>query len=345
MKYAFCFLMFITVSYQGAFCLEISHIGTFSFEEMGIKSMSGNAFLWSYDVLASGKIGYLSMYNGFSIIDITDFVHPKGISFLTFPGYYEKLTQVNDSIVAGYGVSGVIFIDVSTINSPSILSVIQTRDWVNDIEFEGNTAYIADASDGLLVADITSITSPIIVSTYKEYGSANGLEIVGKVLYADFAGTINQMVVFDISSKFPVYKNSIQGAVGLILRSNSKNYLVSNLMKIFDIADPFLPGLLTTIYPQYGVRVSGMVVDDDYIYASGPGAIPDTDGQDVFMIYDIKSEAHDVVAEWVRYDTNWFFGMFMEYNIVYIADGENGLTILRIESESDVQDNHWNLYQ
>lgn len=76
--------------------------------------------------------------------------------------------------------TSVLAIDVSNVNSPSIISTISTRrNQPKDIDVSGTTLYVAD-TDSVLVIDISTITSPVIrgsvaTGAARRISYANGL--------------------------------------------------------------------------------------------------------------------------------------------------------------------------
>ena len=347
MAKSICLLLLIAMSgLEPASPIEVEFVGTYALETMGISERNAT------DIVVSGTTGYLTTDFSVEIIDLSDIQHPEGLSSVDLPrgidDFNEKMFKAGNVLLVCMFGEDVAIINVEDRSAPFLASTLQTDGEAQDIDVKGHTAYIADASDGLLAVDIISASSPVVIAQIKDYGGASGLKMVGEYLYVGFEKYPYQLAVFSSSSGVPGFINSIPvpyvtGGMELIPPST----LFARSFSFVDISNPGVPRLTEDRIHglDWGLQVTDFVADERYIYFVGSAAIPDDLYIDGFLVLDAINSTHEMVGEWLRFGDLQFSGLDRRGDLMFIADGTRGLTILRVEQDSGVQENSWHLYR
>ena len=346
--------LFLVVSLcgsQGASCIEVRFVGTFSLQAMAIPIDPGSSQNNATDIIVSGTTAYLTTDNYLAILDLIDIMHPQGLSSVRLPGsigyYNRKMMQAGNFIFVLLASKNVAVINIEDKNTPSVATTIETDGEVYDIEAWGHIAYFA-GSNGLLSMNIINPASPVMLSQIKDHGGAAGLRIVGEYLYVSFSKEPYQLAVFSISSGVPVFVNSIPltfvaGKIEFIPPVT----LFTESRRFVDISNPETPILRADRINDldWGLEDKDFMTDERYIYFTGSAWIPDDINLDGFLILDAVNPSHERVGQWYRFDSLQIPRMDRRDNLFFLAEGSWGLTILKVEENSKVNTTQWCLYQ
>ncbi len=347
--------LFLVVSLfgsQGASCIEVSFVGTSSLQAMGIPIDPGSSENNATDIIVSGTTAYLTTFHSVEVLDMGDIQNPHRLSSVILPGSigYSNRRMVkagNLLFVCMFG-EDVAVLNVEDRSAPFLASTIQTEGEARDIDVGGHIAYIAGGPSGLLAVDIISPSSPVTLAQITDYGGASGLRIIDDYLFVSFNKTPYQFAVFSVTADIPVFINSIPltfiaGKIEFIPAST----LFTESRRFVDISNPETPMLREDrIYAlDWGLEDKDFMTDEHYIYYTGSASVPDDLYLDGFFVLDAVNPTHERVGQWYRFDSLQFPRMDRRDNLFFLAEGSWGLTILKVEEDSEVKDTHWCLYQ
>ncbi len=285
------------------------------------------------NVVVSGKYAYVAdEQNGLRIIDISDPTNPTEVGSYDTPGTTHAVAVKNQYAFLADGNSGIWIIDVSNPSFPSVIGGYDTQGEAYDLEVKSNQdiLYVADGSQGLEIFNVADASNPIALGGINTPGSAYELTIVGNyALVADSTGGMRTISIDNPAS--PVARGSFTtglNAVGICYFEGANpihsaavvsNHL-TNQLKFIDWSNPsFLTweGDFTTLQKPYGIYNDGF-----YLYAAEASA-----GMRIIQASDYW---HNNTHESGHYDTDGESkGVFVKDNYIYVADGTNGLVIVR----------------
>ena len=277
--------------------------------------------------------------NGLKVIDLDS----------TSPTYREVVGSYSTTLVWDIAVNGdyvyladdsggLQIIDISTPTSPQFAGSYPNAS-IGGVAISGNYAYVSDYTSGLKVIDITPAwdgnpdTQPFLVGSCTTT-EAWGVSVSGN--YAYVADRHEGLIVIDITEPTQVDNNSRVGACQFLtawdVTVKSGYAYVSGHnegLKVIDVRDPenvddsYIVGFCDTYKALYSV------VTETYVYVADfnaglkiieiPDSYPSPDPDIVPLELNIVGSA--------RTDEAW--GLYVDGNNVYIADGAGGLKVIR----------------
>ncbi len=186
-----------------------------------------NSTLWNgvNDIEIVDNYAYCGFVNGLVILDYTDAEYPVEISRLYTEGETFAVAIESDLALLASGTAGLQVIDISDIESPQLISTFHTGGEIIDLEITGDYAFLADNDKGIYAIDFSDP------------------EHLEQVYYQSYS------LVMDITG----YNNML--------------YISSDIdgVIVYDIANPELPELITTIPIPAGCNKA--FIDGDILYA------------------------------------------------------------------------------
>ncbi|MDM8530427.1 clostripain-related cysteine peptidase [Anaerolineales bacterium HSG25] len=148
------------------------------------------------NINVSGDYAYITDQEGLLTIDVSDPLNPKA-------GQLYVSNQTNDIFISGdsaYVATGnsLQILDVSNLTTTPMAGQITGVSSPQDIDVDGNYAYVADSSNGLKVFTVTNPTLPTLAASYNTSGYAYGVQRVGN--YAYVADSSRGLKIIDISN-------------------------------------------------------------------------------------------------------------------------------------------------
>jgi hypothetical protein len=145
--------------------------------------------------------------------------------------------------------------------SPVALSSLAIPGFANDIDVNGNFAYIAAGSSGLVIVDVSNRTNPTITKTLSLPGNANGVKLAGNL--AIVAAGASGIHAVDITNPAaPVLKGTLSTAgTALDVTVSGSTAYVANTTGLFlaNISNPASMSRLSSLTLTGQVR--GVAVD------------------------------------------------------------------------------------
>ncbi len=262
----------------------------------------------------------------FSTLVIIVDVQPTESDSGTYSEDFTTTYYMDDSYtsVAGWG-SGTINLPLKTARA----SLYDTPDAARDVFVDDNHAYIAEGDSGLQVVDISDPTDPDNVSDYDTPGIAVGVFVSGDYAYVADGGYNQGLQVVDISDpENPTnasYYYTSDYAYSVFVDGNFA-YIADGEagLQIVNITDPVDP----TLAGSYGYNINDardVFVLGDYAYFVDISSL---------IVLDISDPTNPTYKG--NFTTRGYaYGVFVDGDYAYIADGDSGLTVADISDPSN----------
>ena len=162
--------------------------------------------------------------------------------------------------VTSHGFAAMAFGTVNSF-SPMPLSFVSIPGFANNVDVNGNFAYVAAGSTGLQVVNVTNRASPVIVASVNTPGNANDVSVVGNLAFV--ADGSSGLQIIDITNPLaPTIVGALDtpgDAWDVVVRDNLA-YVADGFtgLQVVDVSDPLNPQLLGSVDPpgtQKGVDV------------------------------------------------------------------------------------------
>lgn len=226
------------------------------------------------------------------------------------------ITVSNSHVYLGVGQQLVIF-DVSDSRAPDQVGKASALgDSIQDIEVEGNLAYLAVGEAGLQIFDVSNPSAPVIISRLKLDSETYALHVMDG--YAYVTGDWDGLLIFDISDPaYPTLVAEYDGSATAedIFVSDGYAYLASGEegLHVVDIRDPANPVGVGQFPTSNDAR--GIFVDGGYAYLAA--------GSMGLRILDISNPAKPV--EVASDDQGYARRVHVDAGHVYIAAERSGV--------------------
>lgn len=225
--------------------------------------------------------------------------------------------------------SGFVADAIGTVNtfSPTALTFIDIPGYANNVDVDGNFAYVAAGATGLQVIDISEHSTPVIVGSLDTSGNANDVKVVGQVAYiADGEAGLRIIDVENPLAPIPLGTVNTPGLAQDVTISGNMAFVADGGggLQIIDVSSPASPVLVSST--STGGNAAGIDVTpgrDFAVVAQGSSIkIVDLDdlGAPVVVATVSAGDARDVA---IRGD------------FVYVADRSNSLTVVAISDPTN----------
>jgi hypothetical protein len=172
---------------------------------------------------------------------------PIPLSFISIPGFANKVDVRGNFAYVAAGVAGLQVVDVTDRRAPLLVASLDTAGNANDVQVVENRAYIADGPAGLQIIDITDPTHPQLLGTFATPGNASDVAVAGnRAFVADGSSGVQ---IIDVSNP-----TAPQGLGSVTTSGPAKGVAVAgNLavvangfagIQVIDVADPTRPTIL-----------------------------------------------------------------------------------------------------
>ncbi len=301
------------------------------------------------DLAVYDNIAYIVDSEGLWLMDVSDPTHPIDVGFN--PMLENKQVIIEDGYAYGIDAQGLWVFDLSNPVAPELIGFKDTPFVSLELSINKGFAYVRDDHGILRIFDLTDPTSIIEVGVYDPPGQILGREIYGNVIFV-LRGLANEnpLPSFSISGEY-IYVADLDGG-----------------LRIIDISDPTRPTEIGSTSLQISdVEVVG---DQAYIFEvvvgqninlwvlgiSTPTALDDpthlgmthlwwwnmtSNGLCSFIsgIYRLLMESEESPPGAAEINPKDFMaplkGVDIVGDIIYVADGEEGLVILQMIAAED----------
>jgi len=283
-----------------------------------------------YGVTVKGDCAYVAAYDGgLYTIDITNPAGPAVLGSCDAPISARNIAVSGKYAYVADDVAGLRIIDISNPAAPTLASTYENLYKAIDVAVCGNYAYVADYWGGMHAIDIRDPLNPTEAGILDTPGLAMGIELMGTwAIVADYDQGI-QIVEIASSISHPINMASIYSGSADnydIAIDGDYAYEASNVLKIYDIGNPYSPQLLSTT-PLYS-SATDIDIRGKYAFVMTwyPGCL---------KIFDISSPATPTLIG-SHYTTlgshGWKFAIYGD--LAYISCS-NGIEIVSISDVSN----------
>lgn len=203
---------------------------------------------------------YVLTNKGLKILDISKDDEIQLVSELLLDGNKHKIVQQGQYLYIANSDKGVRIIDISDKTDPKIVGTFYTgtdswTGWADDIDVQGNLAYIAYNGAGALnVVDISDKTAPKLLSKYSSAGMTL-VKVSGEYIFAENFGGARGISILELGSDNKLnligkYDESTTDAdiVDIKVKGNYAYVLINNIgVRILSIEDKSNPRVIGTI--------------------------------------------------------------------------------------------------
>lgn len=275
------------------------------------------------DVFVDYPYAYVTSNWGLSILDFSNFAHPRLLGSIATRGQAEGIVVRDGYAFVCDGLDGLKVIDVSNPEMPKAVANFSFNGNLKQIALEGDKAYVAnfDDVDGLLVLNISDIRNITLLGKFDPpgYEHVRDLFVGEKYVYlADFTGGLqivdkdNLSLVATYTSRGVAYSVAVVDGVALLADSDAG-------VEVVNLSEPSSPSRLATLHPQgYAIKVD--VVGDLAFVTTGDHGL---------YIYDIANPSKPRQLSHFETPGN-AFGFYIDGSYLYLADFDNGLLVLDI---------------
>lgn len=248
--------------------------------------------LSSLDVFVQGKYAYVTGWDGFHIIDISDPQNPRLVSSLTTPYLPAKRLFVFESYAYVADGGKLLIINIEDPSNPHIVSTVDINPdffsnegllwvgYVEDVYVSSSFAYVANGGQGISIIDISNPRTPRIVGSAPSdyavgvYVSNNYLYVVGNTL----TSSSGALTIMEIEN--PEHPNLLghiltSGDAKDVYVSGNYAYVANGLsgLQIIDVKNPAKPSIVGN-YDRFFETVEGVYVSGSHAYlAKGWGGL------------------------------------------------------------------------
>ena len=206
---------------------------------------------------------------GLQIIDIGDPRQPRwvaelsGSSDVSTVGLAYTMQRIGNTLYLADHRGGFQIIDLSQIDRPRILGVLDTPGKTWAIDVQGDTAFVADDDDGLLVFDVGDPRQIRLIGQFSPGGHAEDVVLRDGLAYVAFFD--NGLFIVDVSDPrqpHPLSHLEIPGNTRGIRLRGDLAYIAGweSGLQVVDISDPAAPriiGAYDTDGAAWGVNLDG----------------------------------------------------------------------------------------
>ncbi|MDP8241136.1 MAG: T9SS type A sorting domain-containing protein [Candidatus Hatepunaea meridiana] len=247
-------------------------------DSSGVTKVAQIYHYWSgaYDVITVRNTAYVSTGStGIGVVLFTDNRPAYEIGYNDEISAYKLARNRNHLFTTGYTrfgerIHGMFVLTLS--NSPEIVGICDIGYPMNDIEVEGDYAYVSADSTGLIIIDISDPENPEEVSTLETDGSARRIALFDD--YACIADGEEGLIIVDISDpEDPEEVIRIDVNVTNVTVDDDLMFLSdgTQLLRIYDISDPEEPEQIgeyeterwywmieeTAVFDEYVIAITG----------------------------------------------------------------------------------------
>ncbi|MHA1718493.1 MAG: LVIVD repeat-containing protein [Promethearchaeota archaeon] len=279
------------------------------------------------DIFIENDIAYLVYSpNGLDILDISN------------PDDIKELAQIdNDNcsfntrkILVNNGIAylsifydGLELVDVSDPSDPSIIGFYENNCSILDTFLSNDVAFVAAGENGVEILNISEPSNIIQIGNYTDsYNMSWGIDFNEQknLLYvADRSDGLEILDVSNLSAPFEVGQLKMERAIGIdVIENLAFITLYENGISIVDVTNSSNP--VETSRFEQGI-IKDLFVNGSFVYL-----VSDTG----LLMVDISNPAApEIVSIYSKY--NNAEGVFVSKNLIFYANGYNGLEILEIK--------------
>ncbi len=279
---------------------------------------------WVKDIVIVESLAYVSTTTGkFVIYDISDPTNFNLISTYEIP--YTTINGIKISQNIAYlscGQSGFQVLDISNIFEPELIGALKTPICAYNAIISDNFAYIIDLYTGLEIYDISEPFNLDCVGSVDTPFYASSVAISEEFCYVADNNSYLQIIDFSYPS-LPYIVNyfGICGQIEDFIVVGNYGYAITNSrLYVLGLYDPIHPVVYS--YIELGCSNYALKHKESHIYVSSAAGL---------YIVDISNHTNPHIVGECNTPGNGY-DLEVAYDMVYIADGNDGLTIIDVSN-------------
>jgi len=284
---------------------------------------------YAQDIVVAGSLAYLATgADGIRILDVTEPSNPVEISHYDAPGETKGLFHKDSFLYTANGKNGLQIIDVSNPFKPALIGSYKIRGDTTDVTVIDNWAFAAGGKAGLLALNVKNKTSPKEETTLSQKGNVSVVsEKDNLVFYIDNKRYLRILDTIQPENTQKINPFDVETTVLDITISGNTAFLATEKLGvvIVDISNPTSLQKINSFKtqgPATSVEISG-----SYTYVIDDSGLSVWDVTDTNNPNEIGSYATDKMAS----------ALDVKKEVVYIADGFNGLLVLQTKTVVDLE--------
>lgn len=279
---------------------------------------------YSYVVKAALPLVYMGSGGSVLVVDASDPKAPRLVGQSPIqPGEVFGIDVVGTRVYVAHGKAGLVILDVSNPASPHILGALDTLGEAMSLRVVGDTAYVADWTTGLLLIDVADPTAPRQLARMDTPGLARDVQVQADLAFvADMQGGLR---IIDVSD--PRQPKAIS-SIGLL--GAGKAYRICVVGTWVFVASGTSSVTVIDVSVLKTPREVGWFGGDDRTLDLGmmKGMLVTVGWEGSMSIarVDLSTFQYGVVGS--AKTRGHTLGMDIVGDMVFIADGDRGLTII-----------------
>ncbi len=339
-----------------------------SAQELELTSSS----LWGgvNDIETVGNYSFAAFYNGLVVYDVSDPANIVEISRLFCDGSGMDLEIAGDHAFLADGETGLRIIDISDPPHPSLISRYDTPGFCNSVRVVDDFAYLTDGDHGIWIVDVSDVLNPTLLGGEDTPGNATDIAVVEDWAFvADGAHGVQRINISDPSNPSSYGYIDTPDVDWLMIRDQVLIVkAISHYILFIDISNLTNPQLLNTIIVPESLSdlsfvgdymlVSTVYPGSIWIFANAGNAQFDSVGvfrlEDEYYLSNLSQFDTYLLCSSSQYifslniinpsqpriignvENNGFAqNVTLAGNLVFIADGDDGLQIYDISDPRD----------
>ncbi|MHA1156936.1 MAG: hypothetical protein ACTSQK_12585, partial [Candidatus Heimdallarchaeota archaeon] len=293
------------------------------------------------DVLVDGNISYVSCYsNKIRVINTTDIFNPVQVNSITLNSMPNSIMKHNDLLFVANGLSGIVILNITNPLNIEQLSSFFDGGNAQEIEIMGDVLYLADGPNGLEIYNIENpysiqkllyLAADVIGAFAFDVSVSQELDIL-TLGYGSLG-----LIYFDISNPLvPIFENYISYpySVNGVYSTNDSGKHISWIANGENgISYAYWSG--GWFDPQEYASFSNSGYANDFSpYVDGVIVSDSWDGIEYCTYDSFSIELRGYFSDGgTSYNTD--NGLIGSNNLIFVADGSDGLEILGEDSDND----------
>ena len=284
---------------------------------------------YAQDIVVAGGLAYLATGgDGVRILDVIEPINPVEISHYDAPGETKGLFHKDSFLYTVNGKKGLQIIDVSNPFKPVQVSSYKIRGDSTEVTVLENWAFVAGGKAGLLALNVKNQSSPKEETSLSAKGNVSVVSAKDNlVLYIDNKRYLKILDINQPENSQKLTPFDIESTVGDITISGNTAFLATEKLGvvIIDISNPTSLQKINTFKTQGPAR--SVESSGSYTYVIDDSGLGVWDVADINNPNKIGSYATDKMAS----------ELDVKKDVVYIADGFNGLLVVQTKIVVDLE--------
>ncbi|MHA1199711.1 MAG: LVIVD repeat-containing protein [Candidatus Heimdallarchaeaceae archaeon] len=281
-----------------------------------------------YHINIEENYAFVADNDGISVIDISDPTDISRLTIIDFPSAVFGLQIIGNFAYVGGSNAGFYILDITDIYNPITLGHHNHTGAAIKVFIQDDFAFVTDYFSGLSIYDISNKSDPIFEYHYIGVGSIWDVVVLSDVAYIANPYSVEVLNVTDPTSPVQIMTLSNTYDATHLSISGDKLFVGKHGqgLSVYDISVPTTPILLGSYSDDDGGEELGLRGNDTFL------CVADNYGIELFDLTSLPT-----ITKLAEYRDGVGAAHDLEFvgNYIYAVDGETGIFVLEIVSESD----------